>query len=91
VASPSDHDGKSKTSSAVDVKHYPDAQDGTESTNHPSDSEIAAEAHRIWEEHGRPSDSHEQDWLAAKRKLMEARNTPKQSQILAEQSGSVQR
>jgi hypothetical protein len=88
-----DHDGKSKTSSAVDAEHYPDGgeQENIEDANRPSYAEIAAVAHRIWEQRGRPSDSHEQDWLEAERQLRAGGKTPKDSRILAEQSGSVQR
>jgi hypothetical protein len=88
-----DRDGKSKTSSAVDAEHYPDGgeQENIENANRPSDAEIAAAAHRIWEQRGRPADSHEQDWSEAERQLREIGNTPKDSRILAEQSGSVQR
>lgn len=88
-----DHDGKSQTSSAVDAEHYPQggAQENGHSVNRPSNAEIAELAHQIWEQHGRPAGSHEQDWSEAERQLMERRGTPKDSQILAEQSGSVQR
>jgi hypothetical protein len=79
-----------KTSSAVDAEHYPDGgeQENMEEASLPSDVEIAAAAHRIWEQRGRPSDSHEQDWLEAERQLREEGTTPKDSWILAEQSGS---
>jgi Protein of unknown function (DUF2934) len=75
------------------AEHYPEGgwQESAEGTNLPSDAEIAAAAHRIWEQRGRRSDSHEQDWLEAERQLREAGNTPRDSRILAEQSGSVQR
>jgi hypothetical protein len=88
-----DHDGKSKTSSAVDAEHYPDGgeQESTEGTRRPSDAKIAAVAHQIWEQRGRPSDSHEQDRLEAERQLIRTGNMPKDNRILAEQSGSIQR
>jgi len=90
-----DHDGKSKTSSAVDSEHYPEMNgregDFATSLNYPSYEEIAAEAYQLWEEGGYAADSAEQNWLEAERKLLIDRGTPAQSKVLAAQAGSVQR
>jgi hypothetical protein len=83
-----DHDGKSKTSSAVDAKHYPDG-DSQEDHLLPTHSEIAALAHRLWTEQGRPSHSAERDWVEAERLLM-AKKRPSEQQGIATPDGSVQ-
>jgi Protein of unknown function (DUF2934) len=87
-----DHDGKSKTSSAVDGKHYPDVE-SQEDHLLPAHSEIATLAHQIWLEQGRPTRSAESDWLEAERRLMADRrpSSPETQQGLASSSGTVQR
>jgi len=90
-----DHDGKSKTSSAVDSAHYPE-MNGREdefsaALNHPSYEEIAAMAYQLWEEGGYAADSAERNWLEAERRLLASRETPVQSKVLVAQAGSVQR
>ena len=87
-----DQDGKSKTSSAVDSKHYPAVEsdgDVPENLNYPSHAEVSARAYQLWEEAGYPDESHQQNWLEAERQLIEARETPVQSRVLAAQAGSV--
>lgn len=80
-----DRDGKSKTSSAVDEKH-----------DHllPTHSEIAALAHQIWLEQGRPDDSAERDWVEAERRLMAdqrpSADGPSWQQGVATPDGTVQ-
>jgi hypothetical protein len=89
-----DHDGKSKTSSAVDAQHYPD---GDSQDDHllPTHSEIAALAHSIWLEQGRPHHSAERDWKEAERRLMAEKrpsaHQPAAHQGIATPDGSVQR
>jgi|HubBroStandDraft_5_1064220.scaffolds.fasta_scaffold164601_2 hypothetical protein len=87
-----DHDGKSKTSSAVDGKHYPDIQ-SQEDHLLPTHSQIAALAHQIWLQQGSPGGSADDDWLEAERRLMASRRpaSPEAQQGLATASGSVQR
>jgi hypothetical protein len=88
-----DHDGKSKTSSAVDQDHYPDgnSEESSVAAQGPSESEIARVAYRIWEERGRPNGGHDQDWAEAERQLRQENETPQDYRILKEQQGSVQR
>jgi hypothetical protein len=84
-----DRDGKSKTSSAVDADHYPDIKPKAdhEAAVGPFQVEIEKLAYHLWEKRGRPTDSHEEDWLEAERQLRAAQA---QSTIAAEQHGSVQ-
>ncbi len=90
-----DHDGKSKTSSAVDAEHYPEmngqGEEFPKSLNHPSYEEIAAMAYQLWQEGGCVADSAERDWLEAERRLLTVRETPEQSAVMVAQAGSVQR
>ena len=91
-----DRDGKTKTSSAVDEKHYPEMngreeeeqrERGGVSTTH---AEIAALAYEIWEKAGCPADTQEQDWSEAERQILELRGNRNDSKTLAAQAGSVQ-
>jgi hypothetical protein len=84
-----DRDGKSKTSSAVDAKHYPDVESQQDHLL-PTHSEIAALAHSIWLEQGRPRHSAERDWMEAERRLM-ADKRPSTQQGIATPTGTVQR
>jgi hypothetical protein len=88
-----DHDGKSRTSSAVDQEHYPEvnSEQSANGSKGPSRSEIASLAYQLWEERGRLDDAHEQDWLEAERRLKEESETPQDYRIMKEQQGSVQR
>ena len=88
-----DHDGKSKTSSAVDSERYPypRAESHLQTGNAPTQREIAALAYQIWEKHGRPHGSHEHDWFEAEHKLKTKSDVPAESRILAEHAGSVNR
>ena len=82
-----DHDGKSKTASAVDSSRYPDpAEDGT-----PTYAEISDRAHQIWLEQGQPSDSAEQNWLQAERELRASDTTRRVVEQVRAHAGSVQR
>ncbi len=91
-----DHDGKTKTSSAVDAEHYPDLAKHEEHSVESaapafSHSEQAALAYKLWEEAGRPSDSQEHYWFEAEQKLREKNANNAQARVLAAQAGSVQR
>jgi hypothetical protein len=96
-----DHDGKSKTSSAVDSKHYPEMNELEEEEAVPkgqdsdagafSHSEIERLAYKLWEEAGYPDGTHEQDWIEAERQLVEIRRDRTDSNTMAAQAGSVQR
>ncbi len=89
-----DHDGKSKTALAVEGEHYPN---GASQEDHllPTHSEIAALAHQIWLEQGRPHHSAENDWIEAERRLMAKKHPsaekPSTHQGIASPSGTVQR
>jgi DUF2934 family protein len=84
-----DHDGKSKTSSAVDAEHYPDVET-QEDHLLPTHSEIAALAHQIWLEQGGHSHSAESDWFEAERRLT-AERRPSSHQGVTTSTGTVQR
>ena len=73
---PSDHDGKSKTASAVDQEHYPEQNEvenqGFEAETGPTHDQIAARAREIWKARGEREGSAEQDWLQAEAELQAA-------------------
>ena len=81
-----DHDGKSKTASAVDSSRYPEpAEDGA-----PTYAEIADRAHQIWLEQGQPADSAEQNWLQAERELQASGTSRRLVEQVRAHAGSVQ-
>ncbi|MGA3185614.1 MAG: DUF2934 domain-containing protein [Bryobacteraceae bacterium] len=90
-----DQDGKSKTASAVDEKHYPAmGQSDHKSPPAPaasiSSQEIAERAHQIWIHKGRPANSAEEDWIEAERELHDAQLSRRLTQMTHEKGGSVQ-
>lgn len=87
-----DHDGKAKTSSGVDQAHYPDVEmENAPDICYPSQEEIAALAHRIWELHGYPQNTADQDWFEAEHELLEiARDRSSVAHIHGD-AGSVQK
>ena len=70
---PSDQDGKSKTSSAVDQDHYPEQNEvenqGSGSDANPTHDQIADRAREIWNARGDREGSAEHDWLQAEAEL----------------------
>ncbi|MGH9646974.1 MAG: DUF2934 domain-containing protein [Bryobacteraceae bacterium] len=82
-----DHDGKSKSASAADGRHYPDPGDDAA----PAYQDIAARAHQIWLEQGQPLDSAEQNWLEAERELRASATSRRLVEQVHEHAGSVQR
>ncbi len=92
MAHSADHDGKSKTSSAVDGEHYPDVET-QEDHLLPGHSEIAALAHQLWLEQGRPAHSAERDWFEAERRLTADKrpSSPQTHQGVTTSTGTVQR
>ena len=87
---PSDHDGKSKTASAVDAKHYPEqheVQNLELATGLPEHTKIAERAYQIWIQRGRPQSSAEHDWRQAEEEL---RVTSGTNHVIGRASGSVQ-
>jgi DUF2934 family protein len=86
----SDRDGKSKTASAVDQKHYPE-QDEAETprsnmNGRPTHEQIAERAFQLWNARGCPDGSAEQDWLRAEAEL--AANLAPAHHTKFERSGS---
>jgi hypothetical protein len=87
-----DHDGKSKTSSAVDEPRYPDFTiENTPEMAVPTEQEIAQRAHRLWELRGCPAGTAQQDWFEAEQELLEnARDRSTVAHIHSD-AGSVQK
>lgn len=87
-----DHDGKSKTASGVDTRHYPSPPSHQEppSTASPTQAEIAARAHELWIEEGRPAGSAERNWMEAERQLKAGSQSANLLEKVYEHAGSVQ-
>jgi hypothetical protein len=70
---PTDRDGKSKTASAVDQEHYPEQHEvevvQSEADPLPRHAQTAERAFELWQAHGCPQGSAEQDWLQAEAEL----------------------
>ena len=68
-----DHDGKSKTASAVDQEHYPEQNETDDFERDPNSmpqhNQIAALAYQLWLDRGCPHGSPEDDWHRAEAKL----------------------
>jgi hypothetical protein len=90
----SDQDGKSKTASAVDEKHYPPiSHKDHETPDGPppiSEAEIAERAYEIWLRNGSPMGTAQEDWLEAERQLHDALISRRLTQMTHEKGGSVQ-
>lgn len=90
-----DRDGKSKTASAVDAKHYPEQNEVPKEHPLVSDGraieEIKLRAYELWVERGSPEGSADQDWHQAERELRAKNGDQRISDELHESSGSVQR
>jgi hypothetical protein len=90
----SDQDGKSKTASAVDEKHYPPiSQKEHETPNGPppiTEVDIAERAYEIWIRNGSPAGTAQEDWLEAERQLHDALISRRLTQMTHEKGGSVQ-
>jgi len=84
-----DHDGKSKTASAVDGNHYPEINDSKDG-HAPAHDDIAKLAHELWMQRGCPSDSSEQDWLEAETQLRVGHGSEPSLRNLHDKAGSVQ-
>lgn len=82
-----DHDGKSKTASAVDQEHYPEQHEVQDS---PAYDEIAARAHELWIQRGSPHGNPEQDWLEAEAQLRAANESHAVLNSMNRKGGSVQ-
>ena len=92
---PSDRDGKSKTASAVDQKHYTEQNEAqaprSEMNGHPTHQQIAERAFHLWNARGCPDGSAEQDWLQAEAELAAEAAPRMVTQGSAVSAGSVQR
>lgn len=90
-----DRDGKSKTASAVDAKHYPEQNEVSEDhplvSDGPAVEQIKARAYELWCERGCPDGSADEDWHQAERELRARTGSQRVSDDLHESSGSVQR
>jgi len=84
-----DHDGKSKTSSAVDNAHYP-GMEGAVDGREPTHGDIAMLAHELWVQQGRPFGTSERDWLEAENRLRQSHRSRVSLEKIHETSGSVQ-
>jgi Protein of unknown function (DUF2934) len=90
-----DRDGKSKTASAVDAKHYPEQNEVP--AHHslvpesPEREEIAQRAYELWCERGCPHGSPQEDWYRAERELSSENGSQRVADKLHTSSGSVQR
>jgi Protein of unknown function (DUF2934) len=89
-----DQDGKSKTASAVDEKHYPEVRredhERPEPSRLPAHAEISARAHQLWLEQGCPEGAQEENWLQAERELHDSMVSRRLTEISHEKGGSVQ-
>ena len=90
-----DRDGKSKTASAVDAKHYPEQHEVSHDhpliSDAPDIDEIKRLAHALWMERGCPHGSADQDWYRAEQELRAKSGSQRISDKIHESSGSVQR
>ena len=95
MATITDRDGKSKTASAVDAKHYPEQNEVPD--HHPlvfeapEIGEIRERAYELWLERGCPHGSADQDWHQAESELRAQNGSERISDKIHETSGSVQR
>jgi Protein of unknown function (DUF2934) len=95
AATLTDRDGKSKTASAVDAKHYPEQNEVPEKhplvSDGPDIEQIKQRAYELWVERGRPHGSADQDWHRAEQEVRASNGSQRISDQLHESSGSVQR
>ena len=81
-----DQHGKSKSASAVD----PSREKESSSTASPTEAEIAARAHELWLQEGKPSDSAGRHWLEAERQLKAGSQSRSLIEKVYNHGGSVQ-
>jgi hypothetical protein len=95
MATLTDRDGKSKTASAVDAKHYPEQNEVPKEhplvSDGPDIEAIKMRAHELWVQRGGPHGSADEDWHQAERELRQRNGDQRISDQLHESSGSVQR
>lgn len=95
AATITDRDGKSKTASAVDAKHYPEQHEVPQEhplvSDGPDIEEIKRRAHELWIERGCPHGSADEDWHRAEQELRAKHGSQRVSDQLHHSSGSVQR
>jgi hypothetical protein len=89
-----DQDGKSKTASGVDARHYPEKNEAlfepTDPKVRPTRAQIAARAHELWTARGCPQGSSEQDWLQAEADLKRELQEHAPLKGVRKKTGSVQ-
>jgi len=90
-----DRDGKSKTASAVDARHYPEQNEVPKEhplvPDGPEIDEIKMRAYQLWAQRGCPHGSADQDWYQAEQELRAKHGSQRISDELHRSSGSVQR
>jgi Protein of unknown function (DUF2934) len=90
-----DRDGKSKTASAVDARHYPEQNEVPEEhplvSEGPDIEEIKMRAFELWSERGCPEGSADEDWYRAEREMRDQKGSQRISNQIQHSSGSVQR
>jgi len=89
-----DQDGKSRTASAVDEKHYPPLEkkdhEPPEPSYVPTHAEIAERAHQLWLDQGCPTGTDENNWIQAERELRDSMLSRRLTEMSHEKGGSVQ-
>lgn len=87
-----DHDGKSKTASAMGLERYPDPGDNADghASGKITQDAIAARAHQFWLDEGQPEHCAERHWLEAERDLQRAEVSRSLLDKVKERGGSVQ-
>ena len=89
-----DHDGKSKTSSAVDQEHYPEQNETADFARDPismaQHDQIAALAFQLWLDRGCPEGSADEDWHRAEVELKARNRRSEPARSSVGRAGSVQ-
>lgn len=83
-----DHDGKSQTSFAGHQYPEPEHQAIPEVAM-PTHDQIASLAHQLWTERGSPSESADDDWFEAERRLLRLVEEKSQVSALHSNAGSL--
>jgi len=87
-----DHDGKSKSASAVDVAHYPDpgVESDSDSAGRLTHQRISERAHHFWLQEGCPEHCAERHWQQAENELRDGSGSKNLIEKIHQNAGSVQ-